>query len=40
MPIEQLAAECGFGSAASLRLRFRERTGTSPTAYRRTFAAA
>jgi transcriptional regulator GlxA family with amidase domain len=40
MPIEQLAAECGFGSAASLRIHFRERTGTSPTAYRRTFAAA
>lgn len=40
MPIEQLAAECGFGSAASLRLHFKERTGTTPTAYRRSFAHA
>jgi len=39
MPIEQVATECGFGGGASLRMHFKERTGTSPTAYRRAFAA-
>lgn len=38
--IEEVAPACGFGSAASLRAHFRDHTGTSPTAYRRTFAGA
>jgi AraC family transcriptional regulator, transcriptional activator FtrA len=38
MPIEDVATACGFGSAASLRSHFHRQTGTSPTAYRRTFA--
>jgi transcriptional regulator GlxA family with amidase domain len=37
--IEEVAASCGFGSAASLRDHFKRRTGTSPNAYRRTFSA-
>ena len=40
MPIEDVAAGTGFGSAASLRDHFRRSTGTTPTAYRRTFAGA
>jgi transcriptional regulator GlxA family with amidase domain len=40
MPIEEVASACGFGSAASLREHFRRQTGTSPTAYRRTFAGS
>jgi AraC family transcriptional regulator, transcriptional activator FtrA len=38
--IEEVASACGFGSAASLRAHFKDQTGTSPTAYRRTFAGA
>jgi transcriptional regulator GlxA family with amidase domain len=38
MPVEDVASACGFGSAASLRAHFRRETGTTPTAYRRTFA--
>jgi AraC family transcriptional activator FtrA len=38
--IEEVAMRCGFGSAASLRSHFRRHTGTTPTAYRSTFAAA
>jgi transcriptional regulator GlxA family with amidase domain len=38
--IEEVVSACGFGSAASLRAHFRRHTGTTPTAYRRTFAAA
>jgi AraC family transcriptional activator FtrA len=37
--IEDVAQQSGFGSAASLRAHFRAATGTSPTAYRRTFRA-
>lgn len=37
MPIEQLAAEVGFGTALSLRQHFAGQVHTSPTAYRRTF---
>ena len=40
MPVEEVAIRCGFGSAASLRGHFRRQTGTTPTAYRNTFAAA
>jgi AraC family transcriptional regulator, transcriptional activator FtrA len=32
--IEDVAAACGFGSAAALRHHFRRRLGTSPAAYR------
>ncbi|MFE6734792.1 GlxA family transcriptional regulator [Microbacterium sp. NPDC057650] len=36
--IDQIAAECGFGSAAVLRQNFARIVGTSPTAYRATFS--
>ena len=35
--IDQIATRCGLGSATSLRARFRDAVGTTPTAYRRTF---
>ena len=38
-PIDRIATEVGFGTAASLRARFVERVRLTPTAYRRTFAA-
>ncbi len=38
LPIEEIAARAGFGTAASLRDHFRRATSTSPTAYRRTFS--
>jgi AraC family transcriptional regulator, transcriptional activator FtrA len=38
--IEEIATQCGFGSAAALREHFVRRTHTSPTAYRRTFTCA
>jgi AraC family transcriptional regulator, transcriptional activator FtrA len=38
--IEDVAARCGFGSAASFRAHFKAETGTSPLAYRRRFATA
>jgi transcriptional regulator GlxA family with amidase domain len=37
LPVEEVAAEAGFGTAASLRTHFRRSTATSPLAYRRTF---
>lgn len=37
MPIEQIAATTGFASPVTLRHHFTARTGTSPSAYRRTF---
>jgi transcriptional regulator GlxA family with amidase domain len=37
-PIEVVAARCGFGTAAGLRLHFRRATGTTPTAYRAAWA--
>jgi transcriptional regulator GlxA family with amidase domain len=40
LPIEAVAWRCGFGTAASLRDHFRRATATTPTAYRRAFAAA
>jgi transcriptional regulator GlxA family with amidase domain len=40
LPIEQVAAGSGFGSAPSLREHFRRAMRTTPTAYRRTFAVA
>ncbi|WP_298460320.1 GlxA family transcriptional regulator [uncultured Cellulomonas sp.] len=38
-PVEDVARRCGFGTAAVLRHHFTRRLGTSPAAYRRTFAA-
>jgi transcriptional regulator GlxA family with amidase domain len=40
LPVEAVAAEAGFGDAASLRAHFRRATATTPTAYRRTFQAS
>jgi transcriptional regulator GlxA family with amidase domain len=37
LPIEQIAAEAGFGTALSLRQHFAAQLGTSPSAYRRSF---
>jgi AraC family transcriptional regulator, transcriptional activator FtrA len=36
-PVELIARDCGFGSAAALRLHFQRVSKTSPQAYRRTF---
>lgn len=38
LPIEQVAAQAGFGSAASLRQHFARALRTSPLAYRRQFS--
>jgi transcriptional regulator GlxA family with amidase domain len=40
LPVEQVARQCGFSSAAALRPHFRRITGTVPAAYRTTFAMA
>jgi AraC family transcriptional activator FtrA len=40
LPVELVAHRCGFGSAAALRQHFRRATASTPTAYRRAFAAA
>ncbi|MGK2950476.1 MAG: helix-turn-helix domain-containing protein [Acidimicrobiales bacterium] len=40
LPVERVAAECGFGTAAGLRVHFLRQVGTSPMAYRRTFQQA
>lgn len=37
LAVEQVATECGFGGADTLRHHFRIRFGISPTAYRRQF---
>jgi transcriptional regulator GlxA family with amidase domain len=37
LPVEVVAGQCGFGTAASLRDHFRRATTTTPTAYRRAF---
>jgi len=37
LPVERIAAEVGFGAAASLRQHMRNALGVSPRAYRRTF---
>lgn len=39
VPIEQVAAGCGMGSAATLRRHFHRAVGVTPTAYRGTFRA-
>jgi transcriptional regulator GlxA family with amidase domain len=38
--VEHIARRCGLGTAANLRLHFRRRFGTTPTAYRHTFTTA
>jgi len=40
LPIEDIAARAGFGSAVALRQHFARVVGTPPTAYRRAFRAA
>lgn len=40
LAVEQVAAQCGLGTAANLRLHFVRRVGTTPSAYRAAFAAA
>ena len=37
LPVEEVAAAVGFGAAATLRLHFRARLGTTPAAYRARF---
>ncbi len=39
LPVEEVAARAGFGTAASLREHFRRHTATTPSAYRRAFRA-
>jgi transcriptional regulator GlxA family with amidase domain len=39
MPVEDIAASSGFGTATNLREHFRRATHTTPTAYRRAFRA-
>ena len=38
LDVEQVAADCGFGSASVLRQHFAAVVGTSPLAYRRAFS--
>lgn len=38
--VDEVAARCGFGTAASLRAHFRRATGLAPTAYRRAWLRA
>ena len=35
--VEQIAASCGMGTAATLRRHFRRAVGVTPTSYRETF---
>lgn len=37
LSVEQVAARCGLGAAANLRLHLARDTSTTPTAYRRTY---
>jgi len=39
LPIEDVAAACGFGTAATMRHQFRASLGVSPAAYRDRFRA-
>ncbi|KAA8921016.1 AraC family transcriptional regulator [Xanthomonas sontii] len=39
LPLERIAADCGFGSAGALRLQFTRDLGLPPSAYRRGFRA-
>ena len=38
LPVEQVAAQCGLGTAANLRIHFARQAGTTPSAYRAAFA--
>jgi len=38
LPVERIAHDCGFGTAASLRAHFQRQVHCSPQAYRNTFA--
>jgi transcriptional regulator GlxA family with amidase domain len=40
LPVEQVAARCGFGTAQSLRAHVTAALGVTPSAYRRTFQGA
>jgi transcriptional regulator GlxA family with amidase domain len=40
LPVEDIARRCGFGTAAVLRLHFGRHVGSTPTAYRASFATA
>lgn len=40
LPVERIATDCGFGTPAGMRMHFQRQVGTSPLAYRRTFAKA
>lgn len=40
LPVDQVAARCGLGTAANLRLHLARDAGTTPTAYRRTYRGA
>ena len=40
LPVEEVAARAGFGSAVALRRHFHAATATTPSAYRRTFRTA
>ena len=37
LPIEHVAARCGFGNPATLRAHFARALGVTPTSYRRSF---
>jgi transcriptional regulator GlxA family with amidase domain len=37
LPVETVAARCGFGTATTLRTHFARQTATTPTGYRRTW---
>lgn len=37
LPVDQIAASCGLGTAANLRLHLARDAGTTPTAYRRSY---
>jgi transcriptional regulator GlxA family with amidase domain len=37
LSVEEIALRCGFGTALNLRVHFRQRLETTPTAYRRAF---
>jgi AraC family transcriptional regulator, transcriptional activator FtrA len=40
LSLDRVAGECGFGSAATLRVHFQRVANTSPSSYRRTFRQA
>ena len=40
LPIERVAADCGFGTSAGMRTHFQRLVGTSPMRYRHTFRTA